>query len=194
MMKYISVFLMIVVGATVIVSIKKTDAVLAATPAADTISDRLYRDLGVIKVPRIASPVDFKLKNINGKWERLSDFGGKVVFLNFWATWCPPCKYEMPSMQRLYDKLKHKNFAMVAVDLQEPISRVKNFAKAHKLSFTMLLDPTGDVGKQYGIRSLPSAFILDGSGGIIGKVFGPREWDGKKSVDFFEHLMALENQ
>ena len=189
-----SVFLVIVVGVTFMGSMKNMGAVLAATPTSDKKSDRLYRDLGVIKVPRIASPVDFKLKDIKGKWVWLSDFRGKVVFLNFWATWCPPCKYEMPSMQKLYDKLKHKKFAMVAVDLQEPVSRVKDFVKEYKLSFTVLLDSTGDVGRQFGIRSIPSTFIIDGKGGIIGKAFGPREWDGKKSVDFFEHLMALEKE
>jgi cytochrome c biogenesis protein CcmG, thiol:disulfide interchange protein DsbE len=87
-MKYMSVLL--VVGATFMGSLKKTDAVLAATLSSDNKSDRLYRDLGVLKVPRIAPPVDFKLKDIKGRSVRLSDFRGKVVFLNFWATWCPP--------------------------------------------------------------------------------------------------------
>jgi len=139
-MKYLSVFLVIVVGAIFMGPLKKTDAVLAATLTSDKKSDRLYRDLGVIKVPRIAPPVNFKLKNINGRSVWLSDFRGKVVFLNFWATWCPPCKIEMPSMQKLYDKLRHQNFAMVAVDLQEPASRVKEFVKEYKLNFTVLLD------------------------------------------------------
>ncbi|HIJ57178.1 MAG TPA: TlpA family protein disulfide reductase [Deltaproteobacteria bacterium] len=193
-MKYIAVSLVIVVGATFMVSMKDMGAVLAAAPSSDKKSDRLYRDLGMLKVPRIASPVDFKLKDMNGKWVWLSDFKGKVVFLNFWATWCPPCKYEMPSMQKLYDKLKHKKFAMVAVDLQEPVHRVKDFVKAYKLSFTVLLDSKGDVGRQFGISSIPTTFILDGRGGIIGKAFGPREWDGKKAVDFFEHLMTQEKE
>ena len=193
-MKYLSVFLVIVVGATFMGSLKKTDAVLAATLSSDKKSDRLYRDLGVLKVPRIAPPVDFKLKDIKGKSVRLSDFRGKVVFLNFWATWCPPCKYEMPSMQKLYDKLRHKNFAMVAVDLQEPVSRVRDFIKKYELSFTVLLDSKGDVGRQFGILSIPSTFILDKEGGIIGKIFGPREWDGKEAVDLFEHLMAIEKE
>jgi thiol-disulfide isomerase/thioredoxin len=193
-MKYLFVFLVIVVGAIFMGSMKNTDEALVASPSSDKISDRLYKDLGVIRVPRIASPTDFKLENINGKWEWLSDFRGKVVFLNFWATWCPPCKYEMPSMQKLYDKLKHKNFAMVAVDLQEPVDRVKDFVRKYNLDFTVLLDIKGDVGRQFGIQSIPTTFILDGKGGIIGKAFGPREWDGKKSVDFFEHLMALEKE
>jgi len=193
-MKYLSVFLVIVVGATFMGSLKKTDGVLAATLSSDKKSDSLYRDFGVLKVPRIAPPMDFKLKDIKGKSVRLSDFRGKVVFLNFWATWCPPCKYEMPSMQKLYDKLRHKNFAMVAVDLQEPVSRVKDFIKKYELSFTVLLDSKGDVGRQFGILSIPSTFILDKEGGIIGKIFGPREWDGKEAVDFFEHLMAIEKE
>ena len=185
---------MIVVGVTVPVFMENADMVSAATPISNKKIDRLYRDLGVIKLPRITPPVEFKLKDIHGKWVRLSDFRGKVVFLNFWTTWCPPCKIEMPSMEKLHARLKDKDFAMVAVDLQEPVSRVKDFVKRYKLSFTVLLDSKGEVGRRFGIQSIPTTFILDGKGGIIGKAFGPREWDGRKSMDFFEHLMSLEKE
>jgi len=164
----------------------------AADRSAGVRIETLYRDLGIISVPRIAPPVDFTLHDIGGTPVRLSDFKGKVVFLNFWTTWCPPCRIEMPSMQILYDTLKHRNFAMVAVDLQEPVSQVKAFMKEFKISFAVLLDSKGEVGRQFGIRSLPTTFILDKDGGIIGRVYGPRDWSDRKAVELFEHLMTQE--
>ena len=85
--KYVFVFLIIGVGATFIVSMTKTGPVLVAAPSPDKKGDRLYQDLGVLKVPRIASPTDFKLKDIKGRSVRLSDFRGKKVFLSTWASW-----------------------------------------------------------------------------------------------------------
>jgi peroxiredoxin len=77
---------------------------------------------------------------------------------------------------------------MMAINLQESASRVKQFYKEYKLTFTTLLDTTGDVGAGMGIRSIPTTFILDKNGRIIGKALGPREWEGKKSIALFEHL------
>ena len=78
---------------------------------------------------------------------------------------------------------------MVAVDLEEPVSRVKDFAKRYKLTFTILLDSKGEAGRLFGISSIPTTYILDMDGGIIGMVLGPREWDRKESIALFEHLM-----
>ena len=152
-------------------------------------TDRLFRDMAVLNIPRILPPVDIELPDLNDRKLRLSDLKGKIVFLNFWATWCPSCKIEMPSMEKLHARLKGKNFAMVAVDLQEPASRVKAFVKRYKLSFTILLDSKGEVGSLFGVRSIPTTYILDTDGGIIGMVLGPREWDGKESIALFEHLI-----
>ena len=152
-------------------------------------TDQLFRDMRVLKIPRILPPVDIELIDLNDRKVRISDFKGKIVFLNFWTTWCTPCKIEMPAMEKLNAKLKDKDFAMVAVDLEEPVSRVKDFVKRYKLSFTILLDSKGEVGRLFGIRSIPTTYILDMDGGIIGMVLGPREWDSKESIALFEHLM-----
>ena len=155
-------------------------------------TDKRYKDLGVLKIPPTPLNVDIQLTDINGGAVRLSDFRGKIIFLNFWTTWCPPCRIEMPSMERLYRNLKDKNFEMIGIDLQEPVSRLKAFVKKFKLTFTILLDSNGDVGSLFGIRSLPTTFILDHKGRIIGQALGPREWDSSESIAFFEHLMNLE--
>jgi peroxiredoxin len=151
--------------------------------------DRLLRDMGVTKVPNLAPPVDFNLLDLTGKRVILSDFKGKIVFLNFWATWCSPCREEMPSMQKLYTRFKDKDFAMLAVSLNEPASAVKKFFKDYSLTFTALLDSDGELMSPYGIRGIPNTFIIDRDGTIIGKAFGPRKWDGQKAIALFEHLI-----
>ena len=149
--------------------------------------DRLFGDIGVIKISQ-ALPVEIKLKDLNGQPVSLTDFRGKIVFLNFWTTWCFDCRIEMPVMEKLHQKFKNKDFAMVTINLQESVSQVKQFFKDHKLTFTALLDSDGEVGAHFRITAIPTTFILDKHGIIIGKVFGPRKWDGKKALALFEHL------
>ncbi len=149
--------------------------------------DQLLGDMGVIKMVQ-ALPVEIRLKDLNGQQVSLSDFRGKIVFLNFWTTWCYACRIEMPDMQKLHQKFKNQDFAMVAINLQESVSQVKQFFKDFKLTFTALLDSDGEVGAQFMITAIPTTFILDKQGIIIGKVMGPREWDGKKAFALFEHL------
>jgi len=156
---------------------------------ADQELDRLLGALSLFKVSPPSRPVEFSLKDLSGDKVRISDFRGKIVFLNFWTTWCPYCRVEMPSMEKLHKKMKDKPFAMVAVDLQEPLSAVKAFLERYKLSFTSLLDSKGTVGEQFGVRAIPASFLLDKSGRVIAKVTGPREWNGKQSVALFEYLV-----
>jgi len=151
--------------------------------------DRLLGDMGIFKLHGLAPPVDIHLKDLDGRMVRISDFKGKIVFLNFWTTWCPACRIEMAAMEKLHQRLKNKDFVMMAINLQEPASQVKAFLKKHKLTFTSLLDSKGKIGLRFGIRSIPTTFILDKNGGMIGKVLGGREWDSDKSTALFEHLM-----
>ncbi len=144
--------------------------------------ERLYEDMGVLKLSRSADPLEFHLGDIQGNQVNLSDFRGRIVFLNFWTTWCPTCLVEMPSMEKLHQKFKDQDFAMVTVNIQESASQVNKFFKKHKLTFTALLDTTGEVAAGFSIRSIPTTFILDKSGRTIGSIMGPREWDSKKSV------------
>jgi thiol-disulfide isomerase/thioredoxin len=152
-------------------------------------TDRLFSIVGVIKVPPTNDPVRINLKDIKGKNISLSDFKGKIVFLNFWTTWCPTCRIEMPSMEKLHQKFKNKDFAIVTVNLRESASKVKAFFKKFKLTFTALLDSTGEVGASFGIRAIPTSYILDKTGRIIGRVNGPREWDSKAAIALFVNLM-----
>ena len=150
--------------------------------------EQLFSDVGVLPIPPDTDPLEIKLEDPTGRPISLGEFRGKIVFINFWTTWCLACVIEMPSMEKLHQTFKDKDFVMVAINLQESASRVKQFYKEYKLTFTTLLDTTGDVGAGMGIRSIPTTFILDKNGRIIGKALGPREWEGKKSIALFEYL------
>ena len=154
----------------------------------DTDSAQLFRDMFIMQIPATGDPVEIKLNDADGGPHKLSDFRGKIVFLNFWTTWCPTCRIEMPSMEKLHQKFKDSDFTLVTINLQEPGSRVKEFFKEFKLTFTALMDTSGDVGVMFGINQIPTTFILDQRGRIIGKALGPRVWDSPKSIALFERL------
>ena len=149
---------------------------------------RLFEDLGVLELPHNADPIVIRLQDIHGNPVSLSDFRGKIVFLNFWTTWCPTCLTEMPSMEKLHQKFKNKDFAMVTVNIRESTAKVAQFFKKFKLTFVALLDSTGEVAIGLKIRSIPTTFIIDKGGRAVGFIMGPREWDGKQAVALFEYL------
>lgn len=151
-------------------------------------TDRLFKNLGIIRLAGIAPPVEIELEDVNGQTVRVADFKGKIVLLNFWTTWCPDCREEMPSLENLSRRLKGRAFTLVAVNLRESGRQVEAFFKKYDLSFTSLLDKKGDVGLRFGIRSIPTSFILDKRGGLIGKAMGSRRWDGPDAVALFDLL------
>ena len=163
-------------------------------PLAKTDSDskslaRLMAEVGVGQHPFSTDPLEVRLQNTAGRYVGLGDFRGKIVFLNFWTTWCPTCITEMPSMEKLHQKLSGKDFAMVTVNIKETASQVKNFFEKQKLTFTALMDITGEASTEFGIRAIPTTFILDKNGQIIGRIDGPREWDSQELVAMFENLV-----
>lgn len=191
--KYITITALLLANFVLItsegVSFALENALAKATETSGLETGRLFRDMRIIEVPRIAPPVEISLLDLHEKQVTLADFKGKIVFLNFWTTWCPECRIEMPLMEKLHKRFQGEDFAMVAVNLREPATRVKDFFDKHKLTFTALLDSKGKISSRFGIRAVPTTFILDKEGGIIGKVFGSREWNSQKSFDLFEHLI-----
>jgi peroxiredoxin len=181
-------------GASAAAAVKPVAASAAAAvpaPTADELRDRLVAaGLGVPKQPIAAD--DFELSSLAGGKVKLSDYRGKVVFLNFWATWCPPCRGEMPSMERLYQKLADRGLEIVAVDLQEPKDTVRKFAADRSLTFTVLLDASGEIGGAWGAQSIPTTYLIDRTGGIIARSVGGREWDDADTVALFEAILAVE--
>lgn len=169
-------------------------AVLVSGPATQADStqddaDRYFKKLGIIKIPPIPPPDDFALPDLNGRQVRLSDFKGKVVLLDFWTTWCPECRIEMPSLEKLHQRFKDRDFALLAVDLRESQTLVREFFRKLSLSFTALLDSNGQVGRSFGIRSIPTAFIINRDGALIGKAIGSRNWEGDTATALFDRLL-----
>jgi len=109
---------------------------------------------------------DFSLKDLTDNTVTLSNLKGQVVLINFWATWCGPCRVEMPAIQRRYDAFKDQGFTVLAVDFDESLTEVSAFARALNLTFTVLLDPGGSVNDLYHVRGYPSTFIVDRTGVI----------------------------
>lgn len=136
---------------------------------------------------------DFALPDLKGKMVKLSDYRGKVVFVNFWATWCKPCEEEMPSMQRMYEALKkqYQNFELLAVsiDSKEP-DAVEAFAKKYEVTFPVLHDKKGKIKEMYKTTGVPETFIVDQNGVIAEKVWGPRNWSKKDSVKTIIELLT----
>jgi len=162
---------------------------LAKARPEDRSLDQLFVDMGVEIFPNRTSPLDFSLPDLSGADVAISGYRGKVVLLNFWATWCPTCVVEMPSMEKLHLKLKDKNFALVTVSIQDSALQVKRFFLMNKLTFAALLDLNGKTVPGFGIRAIPTTLILDKTGRVIGRVMGSREWDSRESVAMFENLI-----
>ena len=123
--------------------------------------------------PEIGHPApDFILSDIEGNPFRLSDLRGKVVFINFWATWCPPCRAEMPEIEAVYQEYKDKDVVVVGVDILETRDEVTQFVQQGGYSWTFVLDTTGQVSASYKITAIPASFFLDTEGIIRAVTIG----------------------
>ncbi len=132
----------------------------------------------------------FTLKDVNGRTYRLADLRGKIVFLNLWATWCPPCREEMPSMERLHRRMQGTDFLMLAVSEDEDGSAaVRPFVDQMGLTFPVLLDQDGVLPPRYGVTGYPETFIIDREGRVIQHTIGPEDWGSEKSYRYFLKLI-----
>ncbi|HEY3068314.1 MAG TPA: TlpA disulfide reductase family protein [Methylomirabilota bacterium] len=147
------------------------------------------KDLDLIRPARAKIAEDFTLATPDGTRFRLRDQRGRVVFINFWATWCPPCREEMPSMERLYQQHRDTGFVMVAVAADTNAKSVPAFVKEQKLTFAIALDPQLEVANAYGVRALPSSFIVDKNGELVALALGPRAWDTDAAHSLVEGLV-----
>jgi peroxiredoxin len=121
----------------------------------------------------------FHLLDLAGESHRLADYRGQVVIINFWASWCAPCRQELPSMNRAWAVLKSEGVAMLAVNLDEEAEAVKGFVHDFPIDFPVLIDRQGRVSQQWRVRGLPTTFVLNPHGEIVYRVIGEREWDSE---------------
>lgn len=149
---------------------------------------------GLAKMPQtkkgVAAP-NFTFPDLDGKMVSLSDLRGQIVFLNIWATWCPPCIEEMPSMEKLYEVMRNDDFQILAVSIDASGQRaVKPFAEKHKLSFPILTDTKGTIRALYQTTGVPETIIIDKDGIVIEKIIGPRDWASLKTINIFKNLTS----
>lgn len=149
----------------------------------------LAKELGLQILPDRTKAPDFELETTDGTVVKLSSYRGQMVFLNFWAVWCPPCRAEMPSMQELYEQFSDKGLVMLAVDLQESKVKVVNFMEDYGFEFQALLDISGQVGRRYGIRNIPTTYLIDPIGNVIAAAIGAREWSSTAAIRYFSLLL-----
>jgi peroxiredoxin len=133
---------------------------------------------------------EFSLADLKGNAVRLANLKGKIVFVNVWATWCEPCREEMPAMQALYEKLNGPDFEMLAVSAdQSGRDVVERFVKSHALTFPVLPDPDLQVADRYQVTGYPETFVIDRNGTIVAHELGPRHWDAPDTIAVFRRLM-----
>ena len=140
------------------------------------------------------SAKDFTLPDLDGKPHRLSDYRGKVVLVNFWATWCPPCRREMPSMERLSQRLRDQPFMILGINQQEDPERVFVFTAQVDPSpnFPILFDPNSKVAHAWGVMGLPASFIVDQQGRVVYRAMGGREFDHPEIERAIRGLLRIE--
>ena len=167
---------------------ERTAPATALAPSSASL-DAAMRALDLVKPSRVKAADDFTLPALDGGTFRLADQRGKVVLVNFWATWCPPCLEEMPAMERLWRKHKDAGFVLVAVSVDADPKKVAPFVAEHKLTFPIALDTKMAIADKYGVRALPSSFILAKDGSLAGLALGPRHWDSTTSHRLVEVML-----
>lgn len=149
-----------------------------------------YKLVPNLKPIKDSSPTpNFALPNMAGKKLSLKDFRGKLVFLNFWASWCIPCREEMPAMERLYQEFKGRGFVILAVNMMDKRKDALAFIQELKLTYPVVFDPDGDVGLLYGTWGLPTTYLVGPKGKGLARVWGPAEWYNPGARELIKALL-----
>lgn len=141
-------------------------------------------------IPTIGQPVaDVSFVDLEGRSVQLSDFRGEVVLLNFWATWCPPCVDEMPSLEKLQTALGDKGLRVLAVSVDDSLEDVERFRAQLQLTMPILHDPGARIAHSFTTFKFPETYILDRDGILVSKVIGPRDWIAPLVIHDFVELL-----
>ena len=134
----------------------------------------------------------FAFPGLDGKMVRLSDHLGKVVLVNIWATWCPPCVDEMPSMEKLYQEFKDRDFEILAVSIDaDGTGVVAPFMLKYKLTFPALIDSEGSIRESYRVTGVPESFIIDQQGILVKKIIGAADWSTPDVFRYIDNMLRI---
>ncbi len=148
-----------------------------------------FEALGFFVFPEPQDIPAFKVQSrVGGSTVGPADFRGKITLLNFWATWCPPCRQEMPSIEALHREMKAEAFAVAAVSVAEKPETVSAFLKQNPYTFPIYLDPSGAASADFASRGIPTTFVLDKDARAVAAVIGARSYDESEVVDLFREL------
>jgi peroxiredoxin len=150
----------------------------------------LFQKVGVkqVKVKKMAP--NFSLEDLNGQKVELKNFKGKVIFLNFWATWCGPCKEEMPSMEFLWQWFKGKDFLLLSISVDyEGVKPVKEYVEKQRYTFRVLIDPQCQTLDLYEVKAIPTTLIIDKKGQIVAVATGPKNWRSPEAASLVDLLI-----
>ncbi|NWF94281.1 MAG: TlpA family protein disulfide reductase [Syntrophaceae bacterium] len=167
--------------------------IISFTPAFSLgeIREELFLKIGIRPVKTASEAPNFSLKDLNGEKFDLKRLKGKVVFLNFWATWCRPCKEEMPSIEALYQQFKEKDFVFLTISVDyEGRESVKKFIEKKRYSFPVLLDPKCEILDLYRVKGIPATIVIDKNMKMIGRAIGPRSWNSQDVVSLVLLLIS----
>lgn len=158
-------------------------------PPACAASTEQYGAAGIQQVRSRPEAPPFQLRTVDGGSVDSAGLQGKVVLVNFWATWCKPCKDEMPAMQRLQQQVGHRDFVLLAITTDSQREAIAEFARTLGLSFPLLLDESKETSGAFGVRGLPTSILIGRDGRIVGKAVGPRPWDETPAVTLVRELL-----
>jgi thiol-disulfide isomerase/thioredoxin len=163
---------------------------IGASAVSVSASSEAMKALGILEPRERTAAPNVTLPTLQGKSLSFNELKGKVVLVNFWATWCLPCQWEMPLMEKLYQAYKGRGFVVVAISLdQEGAGVVAPFVKEKKLRYPVLLDPSLQGARQFGVRGLPATCLIGSDGFVKGITYGPKEWDGPEARALIESLL-----
>ena len=150
----------------------------------------LVQELNLSDYPSGMWPPPFKGQTVNGRAISLADFQGRVVLVNFWATWCIECRAEMPLFERLHQDFAVQGLVVLGVNVREEAQHIKGYAKKHGLSFPLIMDPNGEIFRPYGVVGLPTTFVVGRDGRPVALAVGARAWGSAEARAFLQLLLA----
>jgi peroxiredoxin len=169
-------------------------AILLTLPPPPAVSEpalpELLKAFDVGRYPADTKPPKFSGRTLGGQTVSLAGLRGRVILVNFWATWCPPCREEMPMFEQLHREYAARGLTLLGVNAREGTSAVRAYAKEMGLTFPLVLDPKGKVNALYGVIGLPTTFLIGRDGQAVALAIGPREWSGAQARAILEALLA----
>ena len=150
----------------------------------------LLRQLNLTAYSRGTIPPEFDGRGADGREVSLASLRGKVVLLNFWATWCLECRPEMPAFERLHREFSAQGLAVMGINARESTATIREYAQELGLTFSLIPDPLGKINSTYGVIGLPTTFLIARDGRAVALAIGPREWSGKPARAVIQALLA----